>query len=712
MKTNHSRVVFASAFASAFAILMLLSSCRVEVRSGDVVVEQTNVKPDFIRSEILRTVYDGNTNDLLTGGLGKSGLQAAAPPAFADANNPTVAELRTRAIYNNYRALIDPTPNGGFGVLYGPNVSAAGVAGAGEGRIAGEEYLAYADDGTGKLNVTLMVQIPDTFNRNAPCIITATSSGSRGVYGAIATSGEWGLKNNCAVAYTDKGTGNGAHDLTNDRVTRIDGRVDSAATVGNGSQFTVNLTAADRNAFNAATPNRFAFKHAHSQQNPEKDWGNNTVQAVKFAFYILNEKFGTPRDNIRVQTIFPKDTIVIASSVSNGGGAALAAAEADTEGLIDGVAVAEPQVQVTPNNSLTIRRGNTTVLNNSKGLLDFFTFANLYQPCASLAPTVASSPALAFLSVPRATARCASLKAKGLLTGNTLTEQAAESLQRLCDYGWEPETDLFHASHYLFAVPPVAVTYANAYARASVKDNLCGFSYAATAAAGTPTTLASASAVQIFASGNGVPPTGGINLVNNNSVGGALLDAASTSPSTNAQDLNIDGAICMRNLLTGIDNNAAAVQKSIGEVRRSGNLRGKPAIIVHGRADTLEPVNHTSRPYYGINKIVEGGSSKLQYYEVTNAQHFDAFIGNAALAGYDTRLVPLHVYLNRALDAVYANLKNGTALPPSQVIRTTPRGGTPGAAPAITAANVPPIVGTPAAADAITFSGTVVTIPD
>ena len=33
-------------------------------------------------------------------------------------------------------------------------------------------------------------------------------------------------------------------------------------------------------AFDAATPNRFAFKHAHSQRNPEKDWGRFTLQAV------------------------------------------------------------------------------------------------------------------------------------------------------------------------------------------------------------------------------------------------------------------------------------------------------------------------------------------------------------------------------------------------------------------------------------------------
>ena len=52
------------------------------------------------------------------------------------------------------------------------------------------------------------------------------------------------------------------------------------------------------------------------------------------------------------------------------------------------------------------------------------------------------------------------------------------------------------------------------------------------------------------------------------------------------------------------------------------------------------------------------------------------------------------------------------ALPASQVLRTVPRGGTAGAAPAITAANVPAIAATPSAADAIAFSGTTVTIPD
>ncbi len=75
-----------------------------------------------------------------------------------------------------------------------------------------------------------MVQIPSTFSQSLPCIVTATSSGSRGVYGAVSAAGEWGLKRGCAVAYTDKGTGNGAHELDTNTITLINGLTASAAT--------------------------------------------------------------------------------------------------------------------------------------------------------------------------------------------------------------------------------------------------------------------------------------------------------------------------------------------------------------------------------------------------------------------------------------------------------------------------------------------------
>jgi hydroxybutyrate-dimer hydrolase len=202
-------------------------------------------------------------------------------------------------------------------------------------------------------------------------------------------------------------------------------------------------------------------------------------------------------------------------------------------------------------------------------------------------------------------------------------------------------------------------------------------------------------------------------LINDLAVGGARRDLVSASPSTGALDMNVDGALCLRALWDGSDAKSMALRRGVREATRSGWLHGKPALIVQGRSDALLPVNHAGRAYTALNKVVERGRSKLSYIEVTNAQHFDAFIGlPAVLPGYDTRFVSLHLYLFRALDAMWAHLAEGTPLPQSQVVRTVPRGGTPGAAPALAAANVPPIAAVPAAGDAITTQGFTLRIPD
>ena len=667
---------------------------------------QDGDRPGFLKGPILSATYDGVTDDLLTGGLGKTGLGAAACPALSPA--PTAAQLRTLAICNNYKALVNTNAKGGYGTLYGPNVDAFGNVTASEGKIAGDEHLVYADDGTGRENVTLMVQIPATFDIANPCIVSATSSGSRGVYGAIGTAGEWGLKRGCAVAYTDKGTGNGAHDLAADAVNLIRGERVPAAVAGTDAEFRAALTPAELAAFNAANPNRWAFKHAHSQQNPEKDWGRDTLRAIKFAFYMINQKFGAGGDPL----VKPKNAIVIASSVSNGAGASIIAAEEDAAGIIDGVAVAEPQIQMDLPQGLRVVRGSTPVPTIGRTLYDYFTFANLYEPCASLSAANAGNTAgLIGITTPNpvtAANRCAALAGLGLVSGATTLDQANDALAHLLAYGWESEAIPFMPSHYSLATLSVTLTYANAYSRASVADNLCSYSFAATPVAGTPPPLNPVAAANIFSTGNGVPPTSGINIVNNASVGGAALDAISISPSTSKADLNVDGAACLRNLLAPAN---GVLQRSIDALKVDGNLRGKPTIIVHGRSDTLIPVNHTSRAYTALTKSRDK-KSNLAYYEVTNAQHFDAFVDNPALPGYDSRLVPLHRYFIEAMDLMYAHLKTGAAIPPSQVVRTTPRGGVPGAAPPITAANVPPIAATPAAADAITFSGNTLTVPN
>ena len=71
--------------------------------------------------------------------------------------------------------------------------------------------------------------------------------------------------------------------------------------------------------------------------------------------------------------------------------------------------------------------------------------------------------------------------------------------------------------------------------------------------------------------------------------------------------------------------------------------------------------------------------------------------------------IPLHRYFIQAMDLMYAQLRNGRPLPPSQVVQTTPRGV---GAPPITAGNVPPIAAAPPPGAQITFTPGQVKIPD
>ncbi|NUN62298.1 MAG: D-(-)-3-hydroxybutyrate oligomer hydrolase, partial [Burkholderiaceae bacterium] len=133
-----------------------------------------NTRPSYLGT-VKVTAYDGTSDDLLTAGLGKTGLASPLAPAYADPLKPTAAELRRTAIHTNYRAMLDMTAAGGYGSLYGPNVDAQGNVTASEGKVAGTEYIAFADDGSGRQNVTLMVQVPASFNPAKPCVITATA---------------------------------------------------------------------------------------------------------------------------------------------------------------------------------------------------------------------------------------------------------------------------------------------------------------------------------------------------------------------------------------------------------------------------------------------------------------------------------------------------------------------------------------------------------
>lgn len=694
-----------------------------------------NELPQGIK-ELGSTVYPATTpgsgstaaaQDLLTAGLGKTGLGAAAAPAYADPAHPTVLELRRNAIFSNYRGVLDPSAGGGYGLLYGPNLNAAGQVTSSEGLIAGRESLAVLDDGTGRKQTMIAVQVPDSFNPSAPCVVLGASSGSRGVYGAVGTSSEWGLKKGCAVALTDAGKGVGLHNLSDDTVNQLDGTRAARSAAGVLSFFSAVLSDAARAAYNAAFPNRIAIKHAQSQQNPEKDWGTDTLAAGRYALYVLNARYGTPTNPVPFTNA---NTTVIAGSISNGGAASLRAAEQDSDGLIDGVVASEPVTEIPTTSGYGVQFDGSPVAGYGKTLAEYTTFGNVYQPCAALAPDAALTETSIYNFIgltamtARATARCDGLAAKGLVSGSSTAERAADALAKLHAWGWTQDNDTMHNAHYALGNGPIlAAMYPMAYGRFGADANLCNASFAATNATGDVVPASATALAQSFATANGTANGAPATVVYNDSVGGAKAWQFAVSPSTGVADLGLDNALCQYALVIGKDpvTGAAlsasstptkaqsdAVRAGMAQVLHSANLHGTPTIIVAGRSDALVPVNNNARAYTALNHSVEGAASRLRYIEVTNGQHFDAFL---PFSGFDTRFVPLHPYFNQAMDAMWATLTQGAALPPSQVVRTTARGGKPGAANPISAANVPPFSMTPAAADQIGFAGSAIAVP-
>jgi len=702
----------------AVAVAVLCSSTLIHADSGSIDRRSVQITP-----------YDGITDDLLSAGLNQAGLASAVAPEFADPNNPTPAELRRRAIYGNYRGIVDTcmpgvpgcVPGGGMGLLWGPqSPGAPTIAGATPGLIPGVEYKTYlrVSDGHGHVNnVPAAVQIPAHFNPSKPCIVAAVPSGSRSLYGGIAIA-EWALFKGCVVALPGKGTDTGFHLLGPEAadwaVDDLDGVYGSAAAIGDDAQFALKPSPA-LDAYVKANPYRVATKHAHSQANPERLWGRFALDGIEFAFWALNDHY----EKKGGQRFDRKNTLVIAAGASNGGGMALRALEEDGKGLIDGLVVTEPNIGP-EDGRFVIRFGGDAPFDPAgRTLYDSITLMSVYAACASLAPGAAGTPILPPPAL--AASRCTSLREKGLVSGATTPEHAASALAALRAHGYAAAQDWGIASHDTLNLwRALAPTYANAYGRFAIEDNLCGVSFAATTnpVNGTPAPMTQANARKLFADSSGVPATGGVNLIADRASNGPILENAAISRSTNRADLNIDSALCFRALQTGEGLasgqdwvNFIRVKVGTQQIETSGKLRGKPAIVIHGRRDALVFPNLHSRAYYGLNQEREGKNSRLSYIEVTTGQHFDAFISSLFLGAAGAQFAPLHYYFVLAMDSMYAHLTSGAALPPSQVVRPTPRGFVP-YAPGNVTLLLPPPSNAPAAGDRILFNGGVLTIPE
>lgn len=562
-----------------------------------------------------RVTEHRGSDDLLSAGLGLDGLRAVAPPAFADPRHPTAGELRRRAIWSNWRGIADLSPTGGFGTLYG-----------GVPAVPGREYAALATLPGARQPHRVLVQVPDTFDQAKRCVVVAPASGSRGVYGAIAVAGPWALPKGCAVAYTDKGAGSDYVDLDAGIGVRLDG------TPGRLGEATDLAFAPDV----PAGASGVAFKHAHSQDNPEADWGRHVKQAAEFALAALGQAFP------QAAPYTFANTRVIAVGVSNGGGAVLRAAEMEGDWL-DAVVAGEPNVYV---------EGH-----GSRALYDYTTEAALLMPCALLdvpAEALPQPPLLEQLR-PLWQARCASLRAAGLVEGDAVAAQARSAHEQLRAGGWTEQALVAATASTGFDLwRAVAVTYASAYGRHGIGAHPCGFSFSAQQPDFSPRAATDAERSTWWSDASGIPPGNGVGIV----------DTQLAPP-----DFTLAGLQCLRALYTGQDGAAPGVRAGIAATRAAPPRAGLPVMIVHGQNDGLIPEAFTSTPYVAAARAA--GRGDVRYWQVRNAQHFDAFL---AFPAYGARYAPLLPYVHAALDRVSAHLDGQGALPADATIEAQGRG--------------------------------------
>ncbi|WP_313642411.1 3-hydroxybutyrate oligomer hydrolase family protein [Stenotrophomonas sp.] len=572
-----------------------------------------SVEPSMFSNE-LRSEHRGS-DDLLTAGLGLAGLRSMAPPAFADATAPTVDELRRRAMWGSWRGIADLAPGGGYGELFGSLQS-----------VPGREYSAFARLPGAKQPHRVLAQVPDNFDTAKRCVLVAPASGSRGIYGAVSVAAAWGLPKGCAVVYTDKGAGSDYYDLDAQMGVRANGTVGALGDV-------------DDLAFVPDAPvnaSGVAFKHAHSKDNPEADWGRHVKQAAEFALLALEQAYP------QAAPFTFDNTRIIAVGISNGGGAVLRAAELEGDWL-DAVVAGEPSVYSSGP--------------GARALYDYTTEAALLMPCAQLHMSNLPQPPMTAALQAGAAVRCASLAAEGVISGATPAAQAKSAYDLMLSKGWTDASLRAGALSTGFDLwRAIAATYASAYGRYGVGEHPCGFNFAAQNPDFSPRAVTAAERAAWIADGSGIPPGAGV----------GLLDSKVALP-----DLTYAGLKCLRGLWDGQGEDAKRVQAGIQATHAGLPRKGLPVMVVHGADDGLIPPAFSSAPYAAAAKAA---GRELSYWKVQNVQHFDGFLG---LPDYGSRYLPLLPYVYEALDRVQARLDKGTALPADAVIATTPRAGKP-----------------------------------
>ncbi|MEN1727266.1 MAG: 3-hydroxybutyrate oligomer hydrolase family protein [Pseudomonadota bacterium] len=579
------------------AVMLLggLSACRQASDAAPDPVEPLAEENLLVGVQITER-RDGD--DLVTAGLGLSGLTSTAP-APSDSAAPSASSLRQLAFYSAWTGLAALNPAGGLGAVFEDLPV-----------VTGREFSTFRTLPDRNSPFRVVVQLPDQFDPTQACLVLAPASGSRGVYGAVPLVAPWALPRGCAVAYTDKGAGTDIHRYADNSGVGLDGRRVNAAETATG------LTAPELDSADVA--DTVAISHAHSADHPEADWGRHVLDAAVFALDVLNAEFD--------DELTPSTVQIIAAGLSNGGGAVLRAAEQDEQGLIDAVMALMPNITAP----------------DAPHLYEYATEAALLQPCAlgdldSTMDMVLGNPLVAAAGQQR----CAGLARAGLIEA----PEPEQARQRLLERGFdEPALSLGAVNVILDVWRSVGVTYSSAYLRTGPLNMPCDYGYSAADA--TDSQIAS-----WWSSHTGIPPAGGVNLVD------GLADG---------RDLALPGLLCLHQLYRDEGQTGEQLRAAIEATRASAQLPDIPVLVIHGQHDGLIPAALSSRPY--VTQAREAGAD-IAYWEVANAQHFDALLAAPAAA---ERLVPILPFGWAGLDHVWSVLSQSEALGPDRDLLATP----------------------------------------
>ncbi|MDN3640111.1 3-hydroxybutyrate oligomer hydrolase family protein [Simiduia curdlanivorans] len=632
---------------SLLSLAVALAACTDNAKKEiDLPLEAK--KPSFAIDQISELQVDGINDDLVSAGLTLNQLRTKLAPA-EDSANPTASELRRGAYHQNYQSLLALAEQDGYGQAYAQAMQTDNL-------VAGSEYLLPVRYSDHSIAAMLMVQVPTHFDGKNPCLVVTASSGSRGIYGAVGVVGAWALHQGCAVASTDKGTGTGFHWLTENLAQSTTGQVKT------GSAIDSHFHAKGSSKLDALIdqyPHRIATKHAHSGKKIEQEWGQFTLQAAQLGFYVLNQYH---RDKQQAGYFTRANTLTLGAAISNGGAAVLQAAELDQDGWLDAIVVSEPNVFLPSNFSYRLNGATKTTRSLPHRAIEYA----LYGACASLAETV-DSP-LSAMQLPYFTGhfanRCEQLKNLGLIQGEDQQALAQAALVKMQQVGLAPEAHtLLMTSSAIGLWESIAVNYTNSYLGSSVEDHLCQLSYAFVDQTGQPIATPEAVRNHLFASSSGIIPTSGLHIINDQSQEGPRSLYFSKNQAGQL-DYGLTNMLCLKQAINSPDFDA-----QVNQLAFSGDLHGKPALIVQGGSDNLIDPSQHSRAYLDLNYHAEGNKSQLRYIEVDRGQHFDAFLNYPPLRTYYT---PLHGFFEQALDIMLAHLNSAKPLPPSQRILTEP----------------------------------------